>query len=373
MKYCRACKTRAADAETVCARCGQPLAVLGTTAGAGAAPTGDQAGPQLSLQGQIRELEAVRVRNVRRSKVLAIMAGIALLAILATIYNVYSYAVLSYAVLSNVQIEQDSAAEQLVRISFDVVKPGKVAYDRRSGGERTEKVDLFSTTGRQQLAWAWPSSPETGIDFRVVFRGGFVRTSVDRHFALTGKRSGGMVDVVFLLDTTGSMEPFIKGLQARCIEFAGVVREQGHDCRLGLVGFGDVDIGEPMHVFEPTGELQMFQQAVATVPRTRGGDDPESSIEAISRAMQMGVRPEATLCFVLITDASCHRPEQLAGLAEALRGRGVVVYVTSRKEFANLYTPLCVNGGKFFSFDAARFDEILLNVAKSITSQIRYR
>jgi von Willebrand factor type A domain len=373
MKYCRTCKTRAQEDEAVCSRCGEPLALLGGGPSAANAGGGVQAAPQLSLQGEIRQLEAVRNRNRRGSRLLAFVAGLVLVAILTTIYNVYSYTVLSYAVLSNVEVEQDPAAEQLIRISFDVVKPGKVAYDRLSGGERTEKVDLISTTGRQQLAWGWPSSPETGIDFRVVYRRGFTRTSVDRHFAVTGRRSGSMVDIVFLLDTTGSMEPFIKGLKERCIEFAGIVREQGHDCRLGLIGFGDVEIGEAMSVFDPTGELQSFQSAVAAVPRTRGGDNPESSLEAIRRALQMPFREHAALCFVHITDEACHHVDQLPDVALALQLKGIVTYVVSRKDFANLYSPLCVNGGRFFAINEARFDDILINVAKSITSQIRYR
>jgi Mg-chelatase subunit ChlD len=295
------------------------------------------------------------------------------LAILITVYNVYSYTVLSYAVLRDVEIKQDPSAEQLVHISFQVEKPGKVAYDRRSGGERTEKIDVLALPGRQELAWAWPSSPDTGIDFRVVYRGGLTRTSVDRHFDVTGKRSGGAVDIIFLLDTTGSMEPYIKGLQERCIEFAGVVREQGFDCRLGLIGFGDVDIGEEMSVFDPTSALQEFQNAVAVVPRTRGGDDPESALESIQRALQMPLRDQAAVCFVLITDESCHNVERLPELADALRARKIATYVVSRKNLSNLYSPLCVNGGTFFAINKARFDEILLNVAKSITNQIRYR
>lgn len=370
MKYCRSCKTRAADSDAVCPKCGQSLAVMGIVSG----PANEGAGgaPQLTLQGQIRELEAVRQRNVSRSRALAIIAGCILLGIVLVLYNVYSYTVLSYAVLENVEVLQDDSADQLVHIAFDVVKPGKVAYDRRSGGERTEKVDQFAATGRQQLAWAWPSKKETGIDFSVVYRGGWTRTAVEKHFNVSGKQATGKVDIVFLLDTTGSMENVIRGLQQKCIEFASVVRDKGFDCRLGLIGFGDVDAGEPMSVFEPTGEPQRFQHAVAEVPRTRGGDDPESSLEAIRRALQLDVRNQATVCFVLITDESCHHEEEIPSIAEALKTRKIVSYVVSRKNLEPLYSPLCVNGGRMFAIDEAKFDDILLNVAKAITNQIRY-
>jgi len=373
MKYCRSCKTRAAESDTVCPKCGQTLAVMGIVGGGGPSDSAGKEAPQLTLQGQIRELEAVRQRNVSRSRLLGTIAGIVLLAIIVVLYNVYSYAVLSYAVLDNVVIKQDESADQLVHISFDVVKPGKVAYDRRSGGERTEKVDQFAAAGPQELSWAWPSQKETGIDFSVVYRGGWTRTAVDRHFNVSGREATGKVDIVFLLDTTGSMEPFIRGLQRRCIEFASLVREKGYDCRLGLIGFGDVDAGEAMSVFEPTSEPQRFQTAVAEVPRTRGGDDPESSLEAIRRALQLDLRSQATPCFVLITDESCHHEEEIPAIAKALESQKIVGYVVSRKNLEGLYSPLCVNGGRMFAIDEANFDDILLNVAKSITNQIRYK
>ncbi|MFN0052616.1 MAG: vWA domain-containing protein [Planctomycetales bacterium] len=371
MKYCRHCKLRAADTDTVCARCGQALTELGRPAPDAAAEKGAPDPPALSLQGQIRELEQVRERNLRSSRRLALVAAGILLALVAALYNVYSHTVLSYAVLSNIEIEQDQRVENQVRISFEVVRPGKVAYDRRSGGRRTEKVDWLTNTGRQSLVWAWPSAPETGLDLSVVFRTGWTRSMIERHFDITGKRTGGMVDVVFLLDTTGSMDPFIAGLQERCIQFAEIVRSEGHDCHLGLIGFGDVDNGEPMSVFEPTGELQKFQEAVAQAPRTRGGDDPESAIEAIARARQLAPRVGATLCLVLITDAPCHHDDQIAALSRALTAQRTVLYAVSRKELANLYSPLCVNGGRFFALEEARFEDILAGVARSITNQIR--
>lgn len=377
MKYCRSCKTRASDAETVCAKCGQPLAVLGGTApaptGTGTATASPPAstGPALTLQGQINQLEAAQERNVRRSRLLAVISGCALLALVITVYLIFSYTVLSYAVLRDVKIEQDAGVDTNIRVSFNVVTPGKVAFDRRSGGRHTEKLDVFTQPGPVELAWQWPSEKETGIDFRVVYRGGWTRSEQQQHFAVTGK--SGAVDIVFLLDTTKSMDPFIEGLKKKCIDFAAVVRKDGYDCRLGLIGFGDVQEREKITVFEPTDDLQIFQTRVGTVPRTTGGDEPESSVEALREALRLQYRGGATVCFVHITDAGCHHREQLPKVREELRERGVVTYVVSLNRFANLYQQLCINGGKFYAIEDAKFDDILLGVAKSIASQIGYR
>ncbi len=366
MKYCRVCKTRAGDDAELCAQCGQPLAVLGLSAGAA---TGDAQGPVLSLAGQIQQLQAVQQQNLKFGKVLALACAAIVLFFVIVVYEVYAHAVLSYAVLNNVQIEQDPQVESRLMVSFEVVRPGKVAFNRRSGGNHTEKLDVFAQPGPNSLAWGWPSDKTTGIDFSVVSRGGWTKTAVDRHFAIAGKTSAA-VDILFLLDTTSSMEPFIKGLKQKCIEFAGVVGGGGFDCRMGLLGFGDVGEDEPIYVFPPTDDLQLFQTKVAKVPRTDGGDEPESTIEALDRALKMQFRTGAIVCFVHITDASCHHEQRLNEIAARLKERGVVTYVVSLESLADKYARLCVNGGRFFAIEDARFDDILLKVARSISSQI---
>lgn len=376
MKYCRSCKTRANDTDTVCAKCGQPLAVLGGTApptGAtgGSAAAATSTGPALTLQGQINQLEAVQRQNLRRSSLLAIVSGGIGLALVTTLYIIYSHTVLSYAVLRDVKIEQDSSTDNNIRVSFDVVAPGKVAFDRQSGGRRTEKLDVFTDAGRKELAWQWPSDKQTGIDFAVVYRGGWTRSESRKHFDVTGK--SGAVDIVFLLDTTTSMDPFIDGLKKKCIDFAAVVRKEGYDCRLGLIGFGDVNYNEPITVYEPTGDLQLFQTQVSQLRRTSGGDEPESSVEALRRALDLQYRSTATVCFVHITDAGAHHEDQLPLVAQELKRRMITTYVVSLNKFANRYSPLCVNGGKFYAIEDAKFEDILLGVARSIASQIGYR
>jgi hypothetical protein len=375
VKYCRICKTRAGDAESVCAKCGSPLAVLGgaTSGGPGG---GDTAAPGLTLQGQIRELQETQRKNVQRSRALGLIAALVTLAILLTVFNVYRLKVLSYAVIRDVEIEQDAASDRTIRVAFDVVTPGKVSYDRSSGGSRMEKVDVFAEPGRKQLTWTWPADAATGIDFRVGYRGGLTRAAETRHFDVGAEvKKTAHVDVLFLLDTTISMNEFITGLKRKAIDFASIVRREGHDCRLGLIGFGDVDYREPMEVFEPTADIQEFQTKVELVPRTKGGDEPESSLEAIDAGLKLDFREGATVCFVLITDADYKKnSEQLrSGLISELKRRGIVVYVVSRENWRDRYTPLCVNGGRFHAIEDAQFEQILTDLARSITNQIRSR
>lgn len=353
-----------ADAEN-CSRCGEAVGGFG---GAKNASDAD-AGPALGLQGKVEELEQAAKRNLRNSRLLMGICGAIVLALLATGWQWYSSQVLSYAVLENVNISQDETAPNRVLVSFDVVKPGQVAFDRRSGDSRTEKIDVFSSPGPVTLSWTWPSQEK--IDFRVVYRGGLTRT--DERQELTVGNVSNAIDIVFLMDSTRSMTPFIDSLKQNCIEFANIVSAEGHDCQLGLVGFGDVQLNEPIEVFAPTSDLASFRTRVGSLEVTGGGDNPESSVEALRRALTIPFRDGARVCLVHITDADCHNADQLPRIARQLRERAITTYVVSSDEFANLYTRLCNDGGEFFSIEDAGFAEILDNVARSIVNEIRYR
>jgi Mg-chelatase subunit ChlD len=412
MKYCKICKTVAKETDTHCAK-GHQLSVLGSSAkpAVGAAggskttkspepirtslapkthepitkppapgaqdlittplapQTHDPVRTTLGLGGRLQELEEVKNRNMRRSRGLGLLCVVAALILMIVIYQVYSRTVLAYAVLDNIQLEQDPVVENLIKVNFNVVTPGKVTFDRRSGKIHTEKIDMISKTGPAGYTWSWPSDKATGIDFSVLYRSGLRRNSLDRHFNVTRDRVG--VDVVFLMDVTSSMGPFIEGLKQNCIDFADNVGKKGIDCQMGLIGFGDVEFNEPLQVFPPTADVKAFEEHVAQLPLTNGGDAPESGIEALESALQLNFRPHARVCFVHITDADCHGPSKIQSIARHLHDRSIITYVVSERRLKQRYQPLCVNGGTFHSIKEAQFEDILMNVANSIADQIK--
>ena len=287
-----------------------PTAKVSAAAAGTAAPAGSPKAPTFTLAGQIAELEVIKRKNLNRGRNLGILSGLVALAILFLIYSVYSRTVLAYAILENIEFEQDPVAESQITVSFDVKTPGKVAFDRRSGTGHTEKLDMITVAEHRGTVWSWPSDPKTGIDFSVVSRGGWLRTRTDSHFEVTRADVG--VEVVFLMDATLSMQPYIDGLKGKCIAFADEIRREGIDCRLGLIGFGDVNYNGPITVFKPNADPNEFQNAVASLQLTDGVDDDESSVEAIEMAMELEFRPHTRICFVHITDAGCHHRERTA-------------------------------------------------------------
>jgi Mg-chelatase subunit ChlD len=377
VKYCKICKTAAKDTDTVCAK-GHPLSVFGgggkTSPGGVTARPGAVAGvtvgtTMFTLQGQVQQLEDARKKNVNFGRGLGLLSLLIFLVIFLVLYQVYSRSVLAYAVLEDVQFSQDPVAEHEITVRFNVKTPGQVVFDRRSGSGRTEKLDVITKTGGQETVWAWPSDPKTGIDFRVISRGRWLRTSEQMHFDVTRASLG--VEVVFLMDITSSMGRYIEGLKRNCSDFAEGIRKQGIDCRLGLIGFGDVDYNEPILTFDPTADIDEFQANVARLKLTDGGDIPESSVEALEKALEMTFRPHTRVCFVHITDADCHNRERIPKVVRELKQKGIVTYVVSQRGLKPLYGPLCVNGGSFHGILDGQFDEILKDVARSIANQIK--
>ena len=189
-------------------------------------------------------------------------------------------------------------------------------------------------------------------------------------FGLTvnAPRNGRGVDVMFVLDVTGSMQFAINGVRDGIIEFAQELGKRKLDARVGLVAFRDRLNGvtnfrmpvpkeraparrgrtrgrsDPMPPAAPadTGSSieEPFLINVAGEVFTRdyaefgrevgrklvadgGGDEPESSLDGLALAARQPFRADATRVLILITDASPKIPdketESIGEAAEILR------------------------------------------------------
>jgi len=188
------------------------------------------------------------------------------------------------------------------------------------------------------------------------------------------------VNVVFLIDTTGSMDTYINGVKDRAIEFASILASKGAAYKLGLIGFGDLGENEKPSVYNFTDDVPKFQKQVKNIPRTYGGDIPESSLDALETGIELlkSHREEglARNIFILITDAPPHVPTvtglSVADVCRLLEERGVTTYVVARKDRESIeaYDPLTKPNGKFYDLNDKFFD-ILDNIAMSIAELIR--
>ncbi len=188
------------------------------------------------------------------------------------------------------------------------------------------------------------------------------------------------MNIVFLIDTTGSMDAYINGVKNRAIEFSNILNSKGVRFQLGLIGFGDLGEGEKPSVYNFTEDVEKFQRQVKNIPRTYGGDIPESSLDAVETGVQLlqtsRIEKDGKNIFILITDAPPHVPthsgKTVRDLCEMLEKHGITTYVVARKERESIeaYDPLTKPDGKYYDLQE-KFTDILDHIAHSIAELVR--
>lgn len=188
------------------------------------------------------------------------------------------------------------------------------------------------------------------------------------------------VNVMFLIDTTGSMDTYITGVKDRAIEFSNILSSKGVEFKLGLIGFGDLYEKEKPSVYNFTSDIAKFQKQVKNIPRTYGGDIPESSLDSLETGIELlnssDFNDEARNIFILITDAPPHVPTKsgmgVDQIYDMLMTRSVTTYIVARRDSESVksYEPLTKPNGKYYTLND-KFYDILDNIAMSITELVR--
>jgi Mg-chelatase subunit ChlD len=126
-----------------------------------------------------------------------------------------------------------------------------------------------------------------------------------------GVGQGRPVDIVFVLDVTESMQPYIDAVKQNMINFAQDLAQNHRDYRLGLVTFEDYVVSaypdcNCAYSKTMTADAQKFTGWVGTLHAGGGGDIPEDPLDALAYAGTFPFRPEAQGIIILITDAPPH-------------------------------------------------------------------
>ena len=126
-----------------------------------------------------------------------------------------------------------------------------------------------------------------------------------------GVGQGRPVDIVFVLDITESMQPYIDAVKQNIINFAHDLAANNRDYRLGLVTFEDYVVSKyPDCNCEyrnaMTSDVQKFISWVGGLHAGGGGDIPEDQLDALAYAASFPFRPEAQGIIIIVTDAPPH-------------------------------------------------------------------
>ncbi len=118
------------------------------------------------------------------------------------------------------------------------------------------------------------------------------------------------LDILFLIDATGSMEDEIDELKENILSMSAQIEAlpSRPDVRFGLVHYRDRGDVYVTRVSDFTGDVNAFQRALMEVTASGGGDAPESLNEALHRALwDVNWRVADTVSLVfLVADAPPH-------------------------------------------------------------------
>jgi hypothetical protein len=214
-----------------------------------------------------------------------------------------------------------------------------------------------------------PSDP----DMRITNEARVVRMEIGRD------STKARADLVFVIDTTGSMNDKIDGLIESCESFVDKLARKRIDWVAAVVGFGDLTVeGDRIVATSFSSSADRVKALLRGLPRySGGGNEGESSLEALQAALdQPGYRPDAIKVVVLITDEPALqrrlRPTTISG---RLREAGAIAFVLSPniKYFRSMATE---TGGQWWNVDSggdfsqilAVFDKIATKVASTVAA-----
>lgn len=120
-----------------------------------------------------------------------------------------------------------------------------------------------------------------------------------------------LVDVIFVFDTTGSMDSKIEALLTSCSQFVTESQKLNLDINFALISFGDIlnpERGDRIiKEVDLTSDISKIKKGLQTITRNCGfGNEGESPFEAIREAFKISCRRNSVKSIILITDEPAH-------------------------------------------------------------------
>ncbi|HEU0035153.1 MAG TPA: VWA domain-containing protein [Kofleriaceae bacterium] len=146
-------------------------------------------------------------------------------------------------------------------------------------------------------------------------------------YSTTGKHQ---IDVVFAVDTTGSMGGLLQGAKQTVWSIASHIRktDPNADLRIGLVAYRDVGDEYVTRPFQLSGDLDAVFAELSTYQPAGGGDTPEDVDAAIDDGLKMQWRKGAKKLMFVVGDAppaSRGEVPKYDDLAEQAAERGIII------------------------------------------------
>lgn len=163
----------------------------------------------------------------------------------------------------------------------------------------------------------------------------------------------GKADVVFMLDTTGSMDTPISNVKENIVNFSEYLDDLGVDVRIGIVEYKDIyeDGIDSTIDYGFYYDLDEFKYVIGNFEIGGGGDDYETAVDALDVMSKMDFRSGVSKFAILVTDTnykngtrsdSSYTMEQMI---ETLTSQNICTSIVTDPYFFNAYSGLVSTTG----------------------------
>lgn len=197
--------------------------------------------------------------------------------------------------------------------------------------------------------------------------------------AISTVKVKGQVDIVFVVDTTGSMSTYIRNVKDNITAFVDALEAANIHPNFALVDYRDITCdgrhstnakknGDGSNWFKTAEE---FKKQIASLSVNGGGDYPETAIDALEMARRLDMRKSSQKFFVLVTDATYKADNNygigsMSEMTDLLVEDGINTSVVSEGCCMESYRDLYTRTGGIFANVGGNFKDELLGIAGNI-------
>lgn len=245
--------------------------------------------------------------------------------------------------------------------------------DRRRAEARAARDSLISEIQSLQSVLADSELAAEAAAQRVSEVGQEIASEKDRLAALPVID----LDLVIVMDTTGSMRQEIADIRANLLGLVGILRRLSPSLHIGFVAYRDVgeDYVTKQFPLSPMteGNLDRLQDFVNRLGAQGGGDDPENVREGLSQALAMPWRRDVQARILVIGDAQAHLRDVDGVMRAAQRFRDggsaraehqlSAIFTGSSRVGRDFFKALAASGGgEFIDHEGRIVEAVLLSV-----------
>ena len=192
------------------------------------------------------------------------------------------------------------------------------------------------------------------------------------------REAAGQADIVFVIDSTGSMSDEINNVASNIQAFVTTLTTNySVHANFALIDYKDItEYGEETTLVKNGAsnwftDVSAYRNKINSIYVNGGGDDPETAIDALGMASQLDFRENANKFIILVTDAGYkitnnYGISSMSEMASILKNAGIITSVITTNGQHSAYEELYQATDGLFANIYENFSDVLMQLADKI-------